>query len=48
MKERCRRGKVGSDWEEEKRDFFKEKGIEIEEVERKREREKKGQEKIEK
>lgn len=37
MKKRCRRGRIGSDREEERRCFFfGERGIEIEEVERKR------------
>jgi len=36
MRERCRKGKVGSDWEEERGKFFMERGMEVREVERRR------------
>lgn len=37
MRERAREGKVGSEWEEERRRFFEDRGWEIREMERKRE-----------
>lgn len=37
MRERVREGKVESEWDEERRRFFEDRGWEIREVERKRE-----------
>lgn len=39
MKERYREGKTKSRWEKEMKDFFKSKGMRLEEIERKREEE---------
>lgn len=36
LKEKGRKGKVKSSWEEERYKFFKDKGVELEEVERRR------------
>jgi len=36
MREKCREGKTGSDWEEERGNFFKERELDAREVERRR------------
>lgn len=39
LKEKCKAGKVESGWEGEREKFFKDRGVELEEVERKRKEE---------
>lgn len=39
MRERVKEGKVGSEWERERKEYFKRKGWKIEEVEERREEE---------
>lgn len=37
IKKRSREGRVGSDWEREKRDYYEERGMKVEEVKRRKE-----------